>query len=77
MIFKHTKLAVWFWVIGVISLTFSTVYLRYHWVIDVIAGVILTIAVYFITENIFRVWLKYRQKYGLESMDVPWPLKSN
>jgi len=33
---------------------FSTVYLRYHWVIDVIAGAVMAIAVYYLTELIFE-----------------------
>ena len=65
-IFKHKKLALWFWIVGVISLIFSTVYLRYHWVIDVIAGIVLAVAVYFITEWIFNLWLGFRKKYNIE-----------
>ena len=65
-IFKHKKLALWFWIVGVFSLIFSTVYLRYHWVIDVIAGIVLAVTVYYITEGLFNLWLKYRKKYNIE-----------
>jgi membrane-associated phospholipid phosphatase len=65
-VFKNKKLAMWFWIVGVISLIISTVYLRYHWVIDVIAGIILTIVVYYITEWIFSKWMKFREIQNLE-----------
>jgi membrane-associated phospholipid phosphatase len=65
-LFKHKKLAMWFWIVGVISLIFSTVYLRYHWVIDVIAGIVLTIVVYYFTEWILGKWIKYREKQNSE-----------
>jgi membrane-associated phospholipid phosphatase len=71
-IFKHQKLAVWFWIIGVTALIISTVYLRYHWVIDVFAGAILALIVYFITEKIDKLWLSYRRKHGFDNFDVPW-----
>jgi len=71
-IFKYTKLAVWFWVIGVTSLVISTIYLRYHWVIDVIAGAILAIVVYFITQVISKSWHNLRLKHALITLNAPW-----
>jgi len=65
-VFKNKKLALWFWIVGVISLIISTVYLRYHWVIDVIAGIILTIIVYYISEWIINSWINYRKKQNLK-----------
>jgi len=65
-VFKNKKLAMWFWIVGVISLIISTVYLRYHWVIDVIAGILLTILVYYFTEWIFGKWIKLRNKQKIE-----------
>lgn len=49
------------WVILVIgtSLIISTVYLRYHYVVDVLAGIILALLVYFIEPKI-RSWIKSR-----------------
>ncbi len=70
-VFNHKKLAMWFWIVGVISLIFSTVYLRYHWVIDVITGIILTVAVYYFTEWIFNHWVGFREEQKLKfSKDI-------
>ena len=65
-VFKHKIFAMWFWIVGVISLILSTVYLRYHWVIDVIAGIILAVIVYYVTEWIINVWINYREKQNIE-----------
>ena len=37
------------------SLIFSTVYLRYHYVVDVIAGIILALAVVFTAMSVYKV----------------------
>ena len=36
------------------SLIISTVYLRYHYVIDVIAGIILAVAIYYIAPYLYQ-----------------------
>jgi len=72
-IFKYTKLAVWFWIIGVTSLIISTVFLRYHWVVDVIAGAVLAIVVYFIAGVIYKSWYNLRKKHALITLYAPWP----
>ena len=71
-IFKKEKLAVYFWIIGVSSLIISTVYLRYHWVIDVVMGLVLAVIVYFLTEIIFNNWIKKYDKQGLLRRPIPW-----
>ena len=45
-IFKWRRLTLWFWSISCISLIFSCVYLRYHWVMDIVAGIVLAIAAF-------------------------------
>ena len=75
-IFKHKNLAVWFWIVGVTSLVISTVYLRYHWVIDAIAGVVLAITVYYLSEMIYKLWQNLRVKHGHININAPW-LRSN
>lgn len=42
--------------IGGVSIIISTVYLRYHYVVDLIAGIILAIGVYLIHEKLARWW---------------------
>ena len=71
-IFKKEKLAVYFWTIGVSSLIISTVYLRYHWIIDVIMGLILAVIVYYLTEIIFNNWINRYDKQGLLKRPIPW-----
>jgi len=71
-IFKYKTIAVWFWLIGVTSLVISTVYLRYHWVVDVLAGVILAIAAYYLTEVLYKSWHNLRLKHGLVTLNTPW-----
>lgn len=46
---------IYFWIIMIIgtSLIFSTVYLRYHYVIDVIAGIMLTLVVIYIARPLY------------------------
>lgn len=73
-IFKRRKLAVCFWVIGVSSLIISTVYLRYHWVIDVIVGVAFAVIIYYLTEIIFSTWIKKYDKQGLLGRPIPWKM---
>ncbi len=75
-IFKWKKLAVSFWVTGVFSLIISTIYLRYHWVIDIIAGVALTIAVYYVTEKIYHRWVLILKRNGCTDHEVPWISKA-
>jgi len=71
-IFKREKMAVYFWTIGVSSLVISTMYLRYHWVIDVIIGIILAVVVYFLTEIIFEGWINRFDKQSLLKRPIPW-----
>jgi membrane-associated phospholipid phosphatase len=71
-LFKHKKLAVWFWLIGITALIISTVYLRYHWVIDVIAGAVLAVVVYIISNKIFTVWKSNRHQHDLKEQPIPW-----
>jgi membrane-associated phospholipid phosphatase len=57
-----------FWVfLPVVSaLIFSTVYCRYHYVVDVFAGFGLTVVAIFFGEKYYGWWLKGHQKTPLE-----------
>jgi len=52
----------WFSLPIISALIFSTVYCRYHYVIDIIAGIFLTIITVLIGEPYYKIWLKYNQK---------------
>ena len=70
--FKYQKTAMWFWLVGNISLILSTVYLRYHWVVDVIFGIVLAVIAYYLTEVFYKYWLKKRSDNNLPEPQVEW-----
>ncbi|MFA4875409.1 MAG: phosphatase PAP2 family protein [bacterium] len=49
----------------VVSLWFSTVYLRHHWVIDIFAGWIVAAAGLGGAELLMRAWKRLRERYAL------------
>ncbi|MCK5738751.1 phosphatase PAP2 family protein, partial [bacterium] len=69
--FKWRKTAVTFWITGITALIISTVYLRYHWVIDVILGALLAMVVFYLTEWIFDRWERNREQRGVVEEQVP------
>jgi len=71
-LFKYRKTALWFWLVGNISLIFSTVYLRYHWVVDVIAGALLAGAAFYLTEIFYKFWLRQRYALKLNEPKAEW-----
>ncbi|MDI6744744.1 MAG: phosphatase PAP2 family protein [Thermodesulfovibrionales bacterium] len=58
--YKRTLFRIYLPIVGL--LLFSTVYCRYHYVVDVIAGVILAIAAIFSGEIYYRWWEKRTDK---------------
>ena len=71
-IFKRPGLTLALWTIGIISLIFSTVYLRYHWVIDIIAGALLALIAYWISELLYNQWSRYRERMGWGKPVLTW-----
>ena len=57
MIYAYKYSKKYFYILLVIgtSLIFSTVYLRYHYVVDVIAGIVLALAVVFTADAVYKV----------------------
>ncbi len=55
-IMKWKYTTVTFWSLSCIALMFSCVYLRYHWVIDVFAGVVVAFISYIIAETVIERW---------------------
>lgn len=49
----------------VASLWFSTVYLRHHWVIDIVAGWLVAVIAYLLAGPMMNVWVTLRKRYGL------------
>lgn len=49
----------------VVSLWFSTIYLRHHWVIDIFAGWLVALVAMVGADLLTRVWERLRARYGL------------
>jgi len=54
--YRFEKGLFWVYLLIVTALLFSTVYLRYHYVIDVIAGIVLAIGTVYFGERLYRRW---------------------
>jgi len=54
--YKNSKVLFWVLLIPGISLVLATVYLRHHYVVDILAGFALAIFVYFVSPAINRWW---------------------
>ncbi len=69
--FRYRKLnrtcqIIWYvYVPLVVSLWFSTLYLRHHWVMDIFAGWVVAIVAYFGAALLMRIWGRLRTKYSL------------
>lgn len=50
----------WFITIGGVSVIISTIYLRYHYVVDVIAGTTLALILFLLHPLIVKLWQKWR-----------------
>lgn len=63
---NRTSRAVWYLYIPlVLSLWFSTIYLRHHWVMDIVAGLAVAGIAYAISCVMMNVWCRLRQQYEL------------
>jgi len=60
-IMKWKRLATGFWITSGVSMLFSCIYLRYHWVIDIIAGIVVAFFSYSAAELIIERWLHTRE----------------
>jgi len=58
--------------LGTISLIFSTVYLRYHWVVDIFAGTGLALFSIFLADKSYSYWAFFRKRSSLPELEVPW-----
>ena len=56
----------YFFIINGTLLVFSTVYLRYHYAVDVIGGIIFMILTLWTGKFIYNSWMKYTGKSGFE-----------
>lgn len=61
--FRYSRRLFWFLLVPVLLLIAATVYCRYHYVIDVIGGVGLTVVTFLIGEVYYRFWLAGRHAY--------------
>lgn len=59
MVWKYRSRWRWLLTVGGLSVVISTVYLRYHYVVDVIAGIVLAFIVFYSHEAIARWWRRH------------------
>lgn len=63
---NRTCRAIWYCYIPlVMSLWFSTIYLRHHWVIDIVAGWVVAVIGYIAADSIMRIWQRLRLRHDL------------
>ncbi len=60
--YRFKRVLFWIFLPIVKALIFSAVYCRYHYVVDIIAGLVLTIITVFIGERYYEWWLKWQIK---------------
>ena len=60
--YQYKRNLFWIYLPVVAALLFSTVYLRYHYIVDVIAGFGLTLLTILIGEWYYGWWLKNRER---------------
>lgn len=70
--FKHSRILFWIFIPIAVGLVLGTVYLRHHYVVDIIAGFILAIFVYFSAPKIDRWWCKKRLAIGTDDESCGW-----
>lgn len=58
--YRFKRVLFWIFLPIVTALIFSAVYCRYHYVVDIIAGLVLTIITVFIGERYYEWWLKWQ-----------------
>ena len=57
---RHPRTLVWVYLIPVVSLWTATVYLRHHWIPDIVAGILLAVCTYFISPRIRKIFEEYQ-----------------
>jgi membrane-associated phospholipid phosphatase len=62
-IMKWRRLAAGFWIISGAFMLFGLVYLRYHWVMDIIAGIFVALCSFFASELIIDRWLRFQKSH--------------
>ena len=61
--FKHARKLFWIMLPFCIGLLLSTIYLRHHYVVDMIAGFILGILAFIYSPRIDKWWVSLRNKF--------------
>lgn len=56
--FKLNSKLKWFMLISALSIIISTIYLRYHYTVDIIAGTILAVFVFIMIPLLNKFWIK-------------------
>ncbi len=71
--FKYSKKLFLILLIPAISLIMATVYLRHHYVVDIIAGFALAIFSYYVSPYVDQWWTNLRNKYQVNEIEEKTP----
>lgn len=66
MAWRYNRIIFWVFVPIAVSLVVATVYLRYHFVVDIIAGFLLTFLAIYISPKLDAWWHGYQEKRGIQ-----------
>jgi hypothetical protein len=72
--FRYTWPLVTFFVLNIIG---ATLYLRWHYLIDVVAGFVLAVSAYFATRTFVPREVERRRRYGAAPVWPPWRASSS
>ncbi|MEA3286604.1 MAG: phosphatase PAP2 family protein [Candidatus Marinimicrobia bacterium] len=67
MAWRYNKLIFWTLLPIAISLVVATVYLRYHFVVDILAGFLVTFIALYISPKLDNSWHAYQKRQGAEA----------
>lgn len=67
-LFRIKRILFWCLLPFVVSLWFATIYLRYHWVIDAIAGWSLAAFCFWFSPKVEAFWNRQRERAGIPAM---------
>lgn len=73
---RHLRWYFWFQLPFEVGLIVGTVYLRHHWVVDILAGFVLTFAAFWAAPRLEAWWLRMADRYagGVEGLGLLRPV---
>lgn len=69
MAWRYQRIIFWILLPLAVSLVLATVYLRYHFVVDILAGVIVTFLALYLSPRLDSWWRQWQKNKGSQSFD--------